>query len=172
MPARRILQLGDPLLRQVSAPVVDFRLAVPVLDDLDDTLAAFRRSHGFGRGISAIQIGVALRVIFLRVDSSTFELINPAFTAKSPDTFELWDDCFSFPNLMVRLTRHCAVSLRHQDRNGAWREFDATGSLAELLQHELDHLDGILAVDHAAPPLALATREEWLRQNKAHGTAA
>jgi len=165
MPVRRILQLGDPLLRVVSSPVTGPAAARPILQDLEDTLAEFRRSHGFGRGISAIQIGEAARVIFLRVDGQPYELVNPEFLWRSDETFEMWDDCFSFPNLMVRLRRHCAVRLRHQDGSGLWHDFAAEGPLSELVQHEMDHLDGVLAVDRAASPFDLATREEWLRQH-------
>lgn len=172
MAARRILQLGDPLLREVSAPVTNWRAAAEVLRDLDDTLAEFRRTHGFGRGISAIQIGIPLRVIFLRVEGIVYELVNPTYTWQSEETFELWDDCFSFPELMVRLRRHRAVGLRHQDGAGAWHEITADGDLSELIQHEMDHLDGILAVDRAASTRDLATREEYLRQRQASGRSS
>jgi peptide deformylase len=161
MPARRILQLGDPTLRLVSAPTAD---PGAVLRDLEDTLAEFRLTHGFGRGISAIQIGEPLRVIFLEVEGRRYELVNPEFMWKSEDCFELWDDCFSFPGLMVRLTRNRAVRLRHQDASGGWCELDARDALSELIQHEMDHLDGILAVDHASSMDDLCTREEWLRR--------
>lgn len=167
MAARRILQLGDPVLRETSAPVTDFRKAAEVLRDLDDTLAEFRRTHGFGRGISAIQIGVPLRLIFLRAGGAVYELLNPACTWQSEETFELWDDCFSFPHLMVRLRRHRAIGLRHQDVNGEWHELTAEGDLSELIQHEMDHLDGILAVDRAQSARDFATREEWMRQRAA-----
>lgn len=166
MPARRILQLGDPLLRAVSIPV-DPAEAATVLQDLDDTLAEFRRTHGFGRGISAIQIGSAVRVIFLFVDGVRYELINPEYTWQSPECFELWDDCFSFPDLMVRLRRHVSVRLRYQDLAGGWLDLPAEGALSELIQHEMDHLDGVLAVDRAEGPNALATREEWARRHSA-----
>lgn len=169
MAARRILQLGDPVLREISAPVADWRAAAETLRDLDDTLAEFRSTHGFGRGISAIQIGVPLRIIFLRVEETVYELVNPAHTWQSEETFELWDDCFSFPELMVRLRRHRAVRLRHQDGAGEWREFTAEGSLSELIQHEMDHLDGILAVDRAESPRDFATRAEYLRQRVSGG---
>ncbi|MBI5086544.1 MAG: peptide deformylase [Acidobacteria bacterium] len=164
MAARRILQLGDPVLRMVSSPVSDPAAAAAILADLEDTLAEFRRTHGFGRGISAIQIGETCRVIFLEVDGTRYQLINPEFTWQSEERFDLWDDCFSFPNLMVRLSRHRAVRIRHQDLGGAWHEFEARDALSELVQHEMDHLDGILAVDHAAGKDALATREEYLRR--------
>ncbi len=163
MAARRILQLGDPILRSVSVPIAA-KQAGEVIRDLEDTLAEFRRTHGFGRAISAIQIDSAVRVIFMHVDGVRYELINPELTWRSPDLFALWDDCFSFPNLMVRLERHCGVRLRYELVDGSSAEIAASGALAELLQHEMDHLDGVLAVDRAMDRNSYCTREEWLRQ--------
>ncbi len=168
MPVRRILQLGDPHLRTISTPAEPFQ-AQEVLRDLEDTLAEFRRTHGFGRGISAIQIGAAVRLIFLKVDGVRYELINPEYTWQSPEMFPLWDDCFSFPDLMVHLRRHQRVRIRYQDAAGSWAELAAEGALSELIQHEMDHLDGILAVDRAEGPNPLATREEWTRQYQRYG---
>ena len=164
MAVRRILQLGDPVLRRISAPVADPGEVTGLLEDLNDTLAEFQRVHEFGRGISAIQIGDARRVIFLRVEGVAYELVNPEYVEKSEETFELWDDCFSFPNLMVRLRRHTAVRVRYQSTSGDWPELAARDGLSELIQHEMDHLDGILAVDRAETALSLATREEYLRR--------
>lgn len=163
MPARRILLLGDPLLRAVSQPVARPASVQPLIDDLRDTLAEFRRAHGFGRGISAVQIGDASRVIYMEVDGAAYELVNPEFAWKSSDTFWLWDDCFSFPDLMVWLERSTRIQLRYQTPAGENRQLDAEGSFAELIQHEMDHLDGILAVDHAKSPLHLALRPEVLK---------
>ena len=166
MPVRRILQLGDPNLRTISAPVEPSQ-ASTVMQDLEDTLAEFRRTHGFGRGISAIQIGEAVRLIFLKVDGVRYELINPEYTWQSVEKFPLWDDCFSFPDLMVHLRRHEKVTIRYQDDGGCWTELEADGALSELIQHEMDHLDGILAVDRAEGPHPLATRDQWARQYQA-----
>jgi peptide deformylase len=135
------------------------------LRDLHATLRAFRLAHGFGRGISAIQIGLPLRVIFLEIAGQTYQLVNPEFLWRSPDTFTLWDDCFSFPHLMVRLARHQSLRLRYLTPAGLPRELDASGPLAELIQHEMDHLDGILAIDRALPGDSLCTREEYLRRH-------
>ncbi|MDR3718129.1 MAG: peptide deformylase [Bryobacteraceae bacterium] len=165
MAAHRILQLGDPQLRLVSQPIAA-RAADTVLRDLEDTLAEFRRTHGFGRAISAIQIGSAVRVIFMEVNGVRYELINPEIGRRSPELFELWDDCFSFPNLMVRLQRHASVHLKYQNRDGTNARIDAAGALSELIQHEMDHLNGVLAVDRALDRNSLCTREEWLRQNR------
>ncbi len=161
-----ILQLGDPTLHQVCAPV-DARApsTAALVRDLADTLAAFRAGHGFGRAIAAPQVGALARVIVVRVPGG-FEaaLHNPTIDARSAETFELWDDCFSFPELMVRVRRHVAVTVSWDDEHGARRRVDAERDLAELLQHEIDHLDGILAVDRAVDARALCTRAEWLRR--------
>jgi len=164
MAVRRILELGDETLRKVSAPAEDPAEAARILKDLEDTLADFRARRGFGRGISAIQIGEPVRIIFLEVGGRRFELVNPAYVDKSGETFELWDDCFSFPDLMVRLRRHVRVTIEHLDSAGRRHRLEAEGALSELIQHEMDHLDGILAVDHARSSRDLMTRNEWLRQ--------
>ncbi len=166
MPAQRIRQLGDPILREVCAPVRDVEQALPVLTDLRDTLHEFRRTHGFGRGIAAPQIGVALRVIYLELGGASYCLVNPAYEWRSAETFRLWDDCFSFPDLLVWLERATEVRLSYQDETGRTRELLATGDLAELVQHEIDHLDGILAVDRALDQHSLRTREEHKRQQQ------
>jgi peptide deformylase len=164
MAMRHILQLGDPLLRAVSQPTPP-EDATGTIQDLEETLAEFRRAHGFGRAISAIQIGRAVRVIFLQMGGLRYELINPEITWFGPDTFTLWDDCFSFPNLLVRLERRRAVRLSYQTPAGVVRELEAFGALSELIQHEVDHLDGVLAVDRALDRDSLCTREEWLRRH-------
>lgn len=174
MPARPILQLGNALLWQPSAPVAkpwppEVRL---LIHDLSDTLAAFRAAQAFGRGIAAPQIGVLSRVIFIRMVPGGFQgpLLNPSITWASDRTIELWDDCFSFPQLMVRVRRAERIRVHYEDEQGASQQLDAEGPLSELLQHEIDHLDGILATDRAISPRAFMTREEWQRLTR-EGTA-
>lgn len=165
MAARRILQLGDPLLRAVSTPPSDADEGRRILADLRDTLHEFRRTHGFGRGISAVQIGEAKRIIYIEFEGTAYHLIDPEFEYRSPETFRLWDDCFSFPDLMVYLERSRAVRVRYTELDGYTHLLEAGGALAELLQHEMDHLQGILAIDRALDPNSLATREEYQRRN-------
>jgi peptide deformylase len=164
MPARRILQLGDPLLRAISAPIREQEDARALFADLKATLHEFRRTHGFGRGISAIQVGEARRAIYMEVDGVSYSIVNPEFEWMSPERFTLWDDCFSFPNLLVRLERSKHVRLSYTDENGNPRVVQASGGLSELLQHEVDHLNGILAIDRALDRNSFATREEYLRR--------
>ncbi len=166
MAIRRILQLGDPLLRTISAPVADVKSARETLQDLGDTLHEFQRTHGFGRGISAVQIGSAQRIIYMEFEGIAYRLVNPEWEWMSEEAFELWDDCFSFPDLLVYLARSRSVRLKYEDEFGERRLLEATGALSELTQHEMDHLDGLLAIDRALPGNSLCTREEWLRRYK------
>ena len=85
MPSRRILQLGDPLLRSVSAPVSAPSEAIPVFEDLRATLHDFRRAHGFGRGISAVQIGAPLRLIFIEFEGAQYAIRNPEYEDRSEE---------------------------------------------------------------------------------------
>ena len=174
MPAREILQLGNSTLWQKSLAVDNPSSSdtESVIRDLSETLASFRDATGFGRGIAAPQIGVLKRVIFVRMQPDGFSgaLINPHITWASSDQIELWDDCFSFPDLMVRVRRAAEVRVEYLDEQGAGRAVNAGGDLSELLQHEIDHLDGILAVQRAISPTAFSTRAEWERSRR--GTAA
>jgi peptide deformylase len=160
MAVKEILLLGNPVLRTPSARVRHF--ATPRLrrtvKDLSDTLADFRRRRGFGRGIAAPQIGVQERVIYLE---EAGPLVNPRITRRSRQMMTLWDDCFSFPDLLVKVQRHLRVSVEYHDKTGRKRTLAAEGGLSELLQHEIDHLDGILAVDRALDPACIITRAAY-----------
>jgi peptide deformylase len=168
MPSREILQLGNPLLWQKSVEVRDVTSIQTraVTRDLSETLAAFRETTGYGRGIAAPQIGQLRRIIFVRMQPTGFcgALINPELTWASDSQMELWDDCFSFPDLMVRVSRAAQIRVEYLDDRGVKQRIEAEGGLSELLQHEIDHLDGILAVQRAVSPQAFATRAEWERQ--------
>ena len=124
----------------------------------------FRRTHGFGRGISAVQIGQPLRLIYVEFEGTAYAIRNPEYEFQSEAKFRLWDDCFSFPGLLVHLERSRSVRVRYEDDQGSVRLVEAEGPLSELLQHEIDHLDGILAVDRALDRNSLCTREEYVRR--------
>jgi len=170
MQGKEILQLGNPVLWQKSDEVVDVNSAQTrtIVRDLSDTLATFREATGYGRGIAAPQIGVLERVIFIRMQPTGFcgPLINPEIAWFSEARMELWDDCFSFPDLMVRVSRATQIRVNYQDDKGLKQTIEAEGDLSELLQHEIDHLDGILAVQRAISPQAFSTRREWERTLK------
>jgi peptide deformylase len=171
MAERRILLLGDPLLWRAAEPAADATSPATreVVRDLSDTLAAFRRESGFGRGIAAPQIGVSTRILFVRMGAGGFcsALVNPRFVSMSEERFELWDDCFSLPGLMVKVLRSQACEVAYSDEQGTPRTLVAKGDLSELVQHEMDHLDGILAIQRAVSPTAFCMRSEWERRYRA-----
>jgi peptide deformylase len=155
-----VLLLGDPRLRARSTEVQ--ASDPPAFASLAATLEAFRKKHGFGRAISAPQIGIAQRFIAMNLGEGTFFIVNPVITWRSAETFTMWDDCMSFPDLLVRVRRAKSLSLDYCDEHGkahTWKDVDQP--IAELLQHEIDHLDGILAVDRAVDRYALVMRAAY-----------
>lgn len=145
-----ILLLGDERLYQTCAPVEreevdDLR---PVVADMADLILQFRRKHGAGRAIAAPQIGVMKRLIVFNIDTP-IAMINPELSELSEEMMELWDDCMSFPNLLVRLKRHRSCTLTYRDLEWQQHTWSLEGDLSELIQHEYDHLDGILAISRA-----------------------
>jgi peptide deformylase len=166
MAVRTVLQLGNPKLREVAAEVKDPTAAEirAVVEDLADTLAYWRRETGYGRGIAAPQIGVGLRLIFLRLPGEEpWPLINPEITERSAEKIVVWDACLSFLSIFMQVSRHREITVRYQDLRGARHDVRATEErdLSELLQHEIDHLDGILAVDRITDIRTMCTREEF-----------
>ncbi|MBI1807510.1 MAG: peptide deformylase [Ignavibacteria bacterium] len=159
-----ILLLGNPVLRVKCEKVRNF--ADPEVDrtiqDLRDTLNNFRISRGFGRGIVAPQIGVGKRVIFINMDEPV-AIINPEITKRSRQLMTMWDDCFSFPDIMVKVKRHAKITVTYYDENGKKQHLEAVGGLSELLQHEIDHINGVLAVDRAIDSKHIILRSEWAK---------
>ena len=156
-----VLLLGDPRLRASCAPVREAMDAAfrSEAEALQSTLEAFRAQHGFGRAIAAPQIGVAKRFIAARYAGLPQLVIDPQVVWRSDETFTLWDDCMSFPDLLVRVRRHASVTVECRDEAGRHRRLERLDrSASELLQHELDHLDGILAVDRAVDERSLVLR--------------
>lgn len=159
-----VLLLGDPRLRLPAQPVGDPRdpeLAAPARR-LVATLAAFRAAHGFGRAIAAPQIGLPRRLIAMDLGLGPFLVVDPVIVRRSRARFTLWDDCMSFPELFVRVRRSRSLTVRFRDGDGRvheWADLDLATS--ELFQHEIDHLDGILAVDRAVDRDALVHRRAF-----------
>ena len=161
MPVRDILLLGHPKLYAVCAAVRQDEVASlrPVVQDMHDTLMDFRRRYGAGRAIAAPQIGVMKRLVYMHIDGPVV-FVNPVLDQPSEATVELWDDCMSFPDLLVRVRRHRCCRITYRDLD--WHEHTRLleDDLSELLQHECDHLDGILAVARAIGPHAFALRSQ------------
>lgn len=145
-----VLPLGDPRLYEKSEPVEPSEIdsLQTVIHDLHDILFEFRAMYNAGRGIAAPQIGVMKRLIYINIDKPVI-IINPQLTELSEEMFEMWDDCMCFPNLLVKLKRHSGLRLTFRDEHWIEHSWLLTGPLSELIQHEYDHLDGILATQRA-----------------------
>jgi peptide deformylase len=166
MSLRPILQLGDPRLREVALPVEapSTSEVAALVKDLADTLAYWRGTTGYGRGIAAPQLGVRQRVIFLQLPGENpWPLVNPEIIGRSKEKIVVWDACLSFLSIFMQVERNREITVRYRDLAGERHEFRAGDdrNLAELLQHEIDHLDGILAVDRIVDIRTLCTREEF-----------
>jgi peptide deformylase len=144
-----IITLPDPLLRKVSEPVDEVDAAVRRL--LDDMLETMYEAPGIG--LAAIQVAVAKRIVVVDVGKteetrSPLFLINPEIVWASEELSVYQEGCLSVPDYFEDVKRPARVRLRHLDREGATQEFDADGLLATVVQHELDHLEGGLFIDH------------------------
>ncbi len=145
-----IILLGDPRLHQRCAPVEPAELAMlpPIVEGMANVILEFRAKYQAGRAIAAPQLGIMKRLVVLHINQPV-AIINPVLFDKSDDMMELWDDCMSFPNLLVRLQRHRYCKMRFRDLQWQEQVWELEDDLSELMQHECDHLDGILAIQHA-----------------------
>lgn len=100
-------------------------------------------------------------MVYAELVGKPWVLINPEIVDVGTDDFLVWDDCFSFPDLMVRVQRSHRIKVRYQDLRGKAHVVDLEGDRAELIQHEMDHLDGVLAVDRPVGLDPFCLRDEW-----------
>ncbi len=146
----KILKLGNPKLYNVCDSVIkaEERLLPGWITDLHDTLMAYRKTYGAGRAIAAPQIGIPKRLIYMYMDKP-YVFVNPTITFPDNETYILMDDCMSFPGLMVKVQRYKRADLSYLDEKFNPQNMHLEGDFSELLQHECDHLDGILATMRA-----------------------
>lgn len=158
---REILLLGNPRLYEVSEEVKEEELEGlrPAFADLFDCIRGIQRDYGFGRAIAAPQIGLQKRLICILADKPLV-ILNPRLEFIGQEQMELLDDCMSFPNLLVRVRRYRHCILRYRDENWREREMRMDGDMAELIQHEYDHLDGILATMRAVDGKAFVMKKQ------------
>ena len=151
--------LGNLQLYEVSKDILESELdALPeIVQDLHDTMMEFRNRYGVGRAIAAPQIGVMKRIIYMHIDKP-YVFVNPVLKDLSNEMIELWDDCMCFPHLLVKVRRHRTCTIEYRDENWEPRTMKLKDDLSELLQHEYDHLDGILAVSRAVDKTSFSYR--------------
>lgn len=145
-----IVLLGNPLLYEKSLMVEKEEISelLPKINLMFETVIDFRNKYGAGRAIAAPQLGLLKRIICLNIDKPV-AMFNPVLTDLSEEMFEIWDDCMSFPNLLVKVKRHKKLTLVFFDINWQKQTWYLEDDMAELIQHEYDHLDGILATQRA-----------------------
>lgn len=147
---KEILKLGDPRLYEISEEISaeDMPVLNEWVTDLHDTLLQYRRTYGAGRAVAAPQIGIKKRLLYMLTDKE-YVFINPEMHFPDDELMEVLDDCMSFPGLCVKVMRHKRAILTYTDLEGKAQRLELEGDYSELLQHEYDHLDGILATMRA-----------------------
>ena len=161
MAVRDLLYLGNPKLYEESSKVKHEELEdlKSVIEDLADTLMEFRDEYGWGRAIAAPQIGVMKRIVYMHVNEPVV-LINPVIKLRNRRKTLVWDDCMSCPDLLVQVKRYRRCKVEYRDENWNKRSLYLEGKLATLMQHEVEHLQGILITQKAISEKSFALRSE------------
>ncbi|HET9497501.1 MAG TPA: peptide deformylase [Candidatus Limnocylindria bacterium] len=156
MVIRRILTADEPILHEKTKKVTDFDASLHRL--LDDLLETMRDAPGIG--LAANQVGVPLQVAVIEIEGKITELVNPKIVRRSGATVD-WEGCLSIPGFVAEVERSAKVTVQARDRHG--REFRVKGEelFARALQHEIDHLNGVLYIDY------LESLEELVRVSEA-----
>ncbi|HKR24265.1 MAG TPA: peptide deformylase [Allosphingosinicella sp.] len=150
MAIHEILKLPDRALRKVSKPVA--RVTPDIQALLDDMLETMYAAPGIG--LAAIQIGIAKRLVVIDTARGDDEpkqprfLVNPEIVWASEHLNEHEEGCLSIPEVFDVVKRPAEVKVRHLDRDGREQELHCTGLLATCIQHEIDHINGVLFIDH------------------------
>ena len=149
MAKKQILTIPDPLLRKVSEPVTSVNTEVKnLMDDMLETMYAAP-----GIGLAAVQVGVLKRIIVIDLSKNGQKktplfIVNPQITFKSDEIISYEEGCLSIPNQFAEVKRPSSCKVNFLDYNGKKREINADGLLATCVQHEVDHLNGVLFIDH------------------------
>lgn len=142
-----IVKIGDPILRKKAKPVDHLG------SEIDDIVHAMFKSmkDNNGIGLAAPQIGLSLKIITVGLDEFQISLINPVIAAVSKETEELEEGCLSVPDVSLTIKRPEIVLVNGYTPRGDKVSLEVDGLVGRVIQHEIDHLDGILIVDRASP---------------------
>lgn len=145
-----LILLGDPRLYLKCEPVLEQDLAELKnwVQDLHQVMEDIKRTYNFGRAIAAPQLGIMKQLIYMNIDRPII-IINPELVPHGNEKIVLWDDCMSFPMLLVKLERHKEVEIKYKDENWQDHKWLLKDDLSELMQHEFDHLNGVLCTMRA-----------------------
>ena len=149
MAKKQIITIPNPLLRKISEPVTSVNNEEKKL--MDDMLETMYAAPGIG--LAAVQVGVLKRIIVIDLSKdgekkTPLFIVNPQITFKSDDLISYEEGCLSIPNQFAEIKRPSSCKVNFLDYNGKKKEISADGLLATCIQHEVDHLNGILFIDH------------------------
>jgi peptide deformylase len=148
MAVREIRLFGDPVLKTASLPILEISDSTrSLIADLEQTTSIVGRA-----GVAANQVGVNLRAFGYHVEGVVGHLINPEILELSGELVELDEGCLSLPEIWGKTPRYTKVSVRGQKVSGEVVEIQAEGLLAQVFQHEIDHLDGLVYLDRLDAP--------------------
>jgi peptide deformylase len=148
MAVREIRLFGDPVLKTASLPILEISDSTrSLIADLEQTTSIVGRA-----GVAANQVGVNLRAFGYHVEGVVGHLINPEILELSGELVELDEGCLSLPEIWGKTPRYTKVSVRGQKVTGEVVEIQAEGLLAQVFQHEIDHLDGLVYLDRLDAP--------------------
>ena len=160
-----IIQVGDPMLRQVAPEYQEIAKLAPIADKLVGLLRSLK-----GAGMAASQIGSSASLIVVEVrktdlfpdrpESPLYIMINPVVTESSHEREKGWEGCYSIPGVMAQVERPVAITVKYDALDGEKHEERFTGYVARVVQHEIDHLRGILFTDRM-DPVTLTTVTNW-----------
>jgi peptide deformylase len=138
-----VITFGNPVLRETSKPVAVFHKKIHALiDNMKHTLL----TRGDGAALAAPQVAELKRITVINYMDEYFEMVNPEITAFSGENID-FEGCLSFPGFSGNVKRAETVKVKYQDRNGIEKTIERSGRMARCIQHEIDHLDGILFID-------------------------
>jgi len=152
-----IRTFGDPVLKTRAAPVESFDDSLARLTE--DMLATMRENDGVG--LAANQVGRLRRVLVASVEDDDYVIVNPVLSDMSETTERGQEGCLSIPGINVEVDRPTAVTVTGQDASGEPLRIEAKDMLARVLQHEVDHLDGVLILDRTDRQSRKEAMREW-----------
>jgi peptide deformylase len=162
-----VAQLGQPVLREVAREVSSADIASPEFQAFIDHMHQVLADAG-GVGLAAPQVFRSQRVFLAAFpdeqnpeELAVETLINPKLSDLSPEMEDRWEGCLSFIELMVQVPRHVSLTVDYLDRTGAAKQLRLSGFPARVVQHENDHLDGVLTIDRARSPRQIIKASEF-----------
>lgn len=178
MKVLRRTQFGNPILRRKARQLSDDEIMSEEIQELISDMRNTLRSKKYGVGIAAPQVGqsVALSVIEIqrtrlrpdlpKSDQVSLVIINPKIAETYGQKEPMWEGCLSLSNVFAKAERYERIRVRYTDEHGKDHEQDFDGLLAHVVQHEIDHLNGILFVDRVKDPKTYTSESEYLKVRK------